>query len=33
VPNGQWVLFAVLRFIFAIGLTAAVIPALTIVVE
>ena len=33
VPNGQWVLFAALRFIVGIGLTAAVVPALTIVVE
>ena len=33
VPNGQWLLFAALRFIVGIGLTAAVVPALTIVVE
>ena len=33
VPNGQWVLFAALRFIVGVGLTAAVVPALTIVVE
>ncbi len=33
VPDGQWVLFATLRFIVGIGLTAAVVPALTIVVE
>ena len=33
VPDGQWVLFAALRFIVGIGLTAAVVPALTIVVE
>ena len=33
VPAGQWVLFAALRFIVGIGLTAAVVPALTIVVE
>ena len=33
VPDGQWLLFAALRFIVGIGLTAAVVPALTIVVE
>ena len=33
VPDGQWVLFAALRFVVGIGLTAAVVPALTIVVE
>jgi MFS transporter, putative metabolite:H+ symporter len=33
VPNGQWLLFAALRFIVGVGLTAAVVPALTIVVE
>jgi hypothetical protein len=30
---GQWMLFAALRFIIGVGLTAAVVPALTIVVE
>ncbi len=33
VPDGQWVLFAALRFVVGVGLTAAVVPALTIVVE
>ena len=33
VPDGAWQLFAVLRFIVGVGLTAAVVPALTIVVE
>ena len=33
VPDGAWVLFALLRFVVGIGLTAAVVPALTIVVE
>jgi MFS transporter, putative metabolite:H+ symporter len=33
VPDGAWHLFAVLRFIVGVGLTAAVVPALTIVVE
>jgi MFS transporter, putative metabolite:H+ symporter len=33
VPNGQWQLFAALRFVVGVGLTAAVVPALTIVVE
>ncbi|HVC57616.1 MAG TPA: MFS transporter [Stellaceae bacterium] len=33
VPFGNWELFALLRFIVGIGLTAAVTPALTIVVE
>ena len=33
VPDGAWMLFALLRFVVGIGLTAAVVPALTIVVE
>ncbi len=33
VPNGAWGMFAVLRFVVGVGLTAAVVPALTIVVE
>ena len=33
VPTGQWMIFAALRFIVGVGLTAAVTPALTIVVE
>jgi MFS transporter, putative metabolite:H+ symporter len=33
VPNGAWELFAVLRFVVGFGLTAAVTPCLTIVVE
>jgi putative MFS transporter len=33
VPDGAWQLFALLRFVVGIGLTAAVVPALTIVVE
>jgi MFS transporter, putative metabolite:H+ symporter len=33
VPDGNWELFAVLRFVVGVGLTAAVTPALTIVVE
>jgi len=33
VPNQAWVLFAVLRFVVGFGLTAAVTPCLTIVVE
>jgi MFS transporter, putative metabolite:H+ symporter len=33
VPDGHWLLFATLRFIVGVGLTAAVVPALTIVVE
>ena len=33
VPDGNWELFAILRFIVGVGLTAAVVPALTIVVE
>jgi MFS transporter, putative metabolite:H+ symporter len=33
VPNGEWLLFAALRFVVGVGLTAAVVPALTIVVE
>jgi putative MFS transporter len=33
VPDGAWGLFALLRFIVGVGLTAAVVPALTIVVE
>lgn len=33
VPSGNWQLFAALRFVVGVGLTAAVTPALTIVVE
>ncbi len=33
VPDGAWQLFALLRFVVGLGLTAAVVPALTIVVE
>jgi putative MFS transporter len=33
VPEGSWLLFAILRFFVGIGLTAAVTPALTVVVE
>jgi putative MFS transporter len=33
VPEGAWWLFAILRFFVGVGLTAAVTPALTIVVE
>ena len=33
VPDGAWQLFALLRFVVGVGLTAAVVPALTIVVE
>lgn len=33
VPDGAWQLFAVLRLVVGVGLTAAVVPALTIVVE
>ena len=33
VPSGHWALFALLRFVVGVGLTAAVTPALTIVVE
>ncbi len=33
VPDGAWQLFALLRFIVGLGLTAAVVPCLTIVVE
>jgi MFS transporter, putative metabolite:H+ symporter len=33
VPNGDWELFAALRFVVGVGLTAAVTPALTIIVE
>jgi putative MFS transporter len=33
VPDGGWALFAVLRFVVGFGLTAAVTPCLTIVVE
>src|SRR5271167_4880516 len=33
VPDGAWQMFAVLRFVVGVGLTAAVVPALTIVVE
>jgi MFS transporter, putative metabolite:H+ symporter len=33
VPHGDWELFAALRFVVGVGLTAAVTPALTIVVE
>jgi MFS transporter, putative metabolite:H+ symporter len=33
VPDGAWGLFALLRFVVGVGLTAAVVPALTIVVE
>jgi putative MFS transporter len=33
VPDGAWQLFGLLRFVVGIGLTAAVVPALTIVVE
>ncbi len=33
VPDGAWLLFALLRFVVGVGLTAAVVPALTIVVE
>ncbi len=33
VPDGNWQMFALLRFVVGVGLTAAVVPALTIVVE
>lgn len=33
VPNGAWWLFALLRFVVGVGLTAAVTPCLTIIVE
>ena len=33
VPDGAWQLFALLRFVVGLGLTAAVVPCLTIVVE
>jgi putative MFS transporter len=33
VPNGAWGLFAILRFVVGFGLTAAVTPCLTLVVE
>ncbi len=33
VPDGAWQLFALLRFVVGFGLTAAVVPCLTIVVE
>jgi len=33
VPEGGWLLFAVLRFFVGVGLTAAVTPSLTVVVE
>ena len=33
VPDGAWQMFALLRFVVGVGLTAAVVPALTIVVE
>ncbi len=33
VPDGAWQLFALLRFVVGVGLTAAVVPCLTIVVE
>ncbi len=33
IPEGGWILFAVLRFFVGVGLTAAVTPSLTVVVE
>src|SRR5262249_26826355 len=33
IPEGGWLLFAVLRFFVGVGLTAAVTPSLTVVVE
>jgi MFS transporter, putative metabolite:H+ symporter len=33
VPEGGWLLFAILRFFVGVGLTAAVTPSLTVVVE
>ena len=33
IPEGSWLLFAVLRFFVGVGLTAAVTPSLTVVVE
>jgi MFS transporter, putative metabolite:H+ symporter len=33
IPEGSWALFAVLRFFVGVGLTAAVTPSLTVVVE
>jgi MFS transporter, putative metabolite:H+ symporter len=32
-PEGAWLLFAILRFFVGVGLTAAVTPSLTVVVE
>src|SRR5215471_1002338 len=33
IPEGSWLLFAILRFFVGVGLTAAVTPSLTVVVE
>jgi MFS transporter, putative metabolite:H+ symporter len=33
IPNGSWLLFAILRFFVGVGLSAAVTPSITIVVE
>ena len=33
IPEGAWLLFAILRFFVGVGLTAAVTPSLTVVVE
>jgi putative MFS transporter len=33
IPDGSWLLFAILRFFVGVGLTAAVTPSLTVVVE
>ena len=33
IPNDAWLLFAMLRFFVGVGLSAAVTPAITIVVE
>jgi MFS transporter, putative metabolite:H+ symporter len=33
IPEGDWLLFAILRFFVGVGLTAAVTPSLTVVVE
>src|SRR5215469_2613715 len=33
IPEGNWLLFAILRFFVGVGLTAAVTPSLTVVVE
>jgi len=33
IPEGAWLLFAILRFFVGVDLTAAVTPSLTVVVE